>query len=95
MVRNMETLNRIYSLQNVYYFICEDSIATVNQLFDNKEISFPYQVIPKDTFYAYLPAPYLPFIGLVDRKKYTRVWTGAHFDFDREISVLKKEGIIQ
>jgi uncharacterized membrane protein YphA (DoxX/SURF4 family) len=95
MVRNMETLNRIYPLQNVYYYICEDSVATVSHLFDNKEISFPYVVIPRDTFYTYIPAPYLPFIGLVDSGKYTRIWTGANFDFDREISVLKEEGIIR
>ncbi|MCL2290402.1 MAG: DoxX family protein [Bacteroidetes bacterium] len=95
MVRNMETLNRIYPLQNVYYFICEDSIGTTAQLFDNKEISFPYKTIPKDTFYTYLPAPYLPFIGLVDSGKYTRIWTGANFNFDRETPILKEEGIIR
>jgi len=95
MVRNMETLNRIYPLQNVYLFICEDSVATVNQLFDNKEISFPYKVIPRDTFFTYIPAPYLPFLGLVDSGKFTRVWTGANFDFDREVPVLKEEGIIR
>jgi len=95
MVRNMETMNRIYPLQNVCFFIYEDSVTTVNQLFDNKEISFPYKVIPKDTFFTYIPAPYLPFLGIVDSGKYARVWTGANFDFDREISVLKKEGIIR
>jgi len=95
MVRNMETLNRIYPLQNVYFFIYEDSVATVNQLFDNKEISFPYKVIPRDTFFTYIPAPYLPFLGLVDSGKFTRVWTGANFDFDREVPVLKEEGIIR
>jgi uncharacterized membrane protein YphA (DoxX/SURF4 family) len=95
MVRNMETLNRIYPLQNVYYFICEDSVATVSELFDNKDISFLYKVVPKDTFYTYIPAPYLPFIGLTDSGKYTRIWTGANFDFDREIPVLQAEGIIR
>jgi hypothetical protein len=94
MVRNMETLHRIYPLQNVYYFICEDSIVATTHLFDNKEISFPYKIIPKDTFYTYLPAPYLPFIGLVDSGKYTKIWTGANFDFDREIPILREEGII-
>jgi len=94
MVRNMETLNRIYSFQNVYYFIYEDSLATVSQLFGNKDISFEYKIIPRDTFLYYLPAPYLPFISLVDSGKFTRVWTGANFDFDREIPVLKREGII-
>lgn len=95
MVRNMETLNRIYPLQNVYYFICEDSLASTVHLFDNKDISFPYKVIPKDTFFNYIPAPYLPFIGLVDSGRYIRIWTGANFDFDREIPVLKEEGIIR
>ena len=95
MVRNMETLNRIYPLQNVYYFICEDSVATTADLFDNKEISFPYKIIPRDTFFSYLPAPYLPFIGLVDSGKYTRIWTGANFNFDRETPILKEEGIIR
>ena len=95
MVRNMETLNRVFPLRNVYYFICEDSVATINQLFDNKEISFPYLLIPRDTFYNYLLAPYLPLIGLVDSGKYTRVWTGANFDFDREIPILKEEGIVR
>ena len=95
MVRNMETLHRIYPLQNVYYFICEDSIATPAQLFDNKEPSLPYKVIPRDTFYTYLPAPYLPLIGLVDSGKYTRIWTGANFDFDREVPILREEGIIR
>ena len=95
MVRNMETLNRIHPLQNVCFFIREDSVTTVNQLFDNKEISFPYKVIPPDTFHNYLPAPYIPFIGLVDSGKFIRVWTGANFDFDREIPILKAEGIIR
>ena len=95
MVRNMETMNRIYPLQNVYFFICEDSVATVNQLFDNREISFPYTVVPHDTFYSYLLAPYLPFIGLVDSGKYIRIWTGSNFDFDREVPILKQEGIIR
>ena len=95
MVRNMETLNRIYTFEDVVYFVCEDSLATVSQLFDNKEISFIYKTIPKDTFYCYLPAPYIPFIGLVDSGKFIRVWTGANFDFDREIPVLKREGIIR
>jgi len=95
MVKNMETLNRIYPMQHVYYFICEDSITTTADLFGNKEISFPYKIISKDTFHTYLPAPYLPFLGLVDSGKYTRIWTGANFDFDREISVLRKEGIIR
>jgi uncharacterized membrane protein YphA (DoxX/SURF4 family) len=94
MVRNMETLNRVHPLQNVYFYIYEDSIATPADLFEHKAISFPYRVIPKDTFFKYLPAPYLPFLGIVDSGKYTRIWTGANFDFDREIPVLKKEGII-
>ena len=95
MVRNMETLNRIYSFQNVYYFIYEDSLAKVNQLFGNKDISFEYKIIPKDTFFYYLPAAYLPFIALVDSGKFTKVWTGANFDFDREIPILKQEGIVK
>jgi uncharacterized membrane protein YphA (DoxX/SURF4 family) len=95
MVRNMETLNRIYPLQNVYFYVCEDSLVSPAALFEHKEISFPYKVIPMDTFYSYIPAPYLPFIGLVDSGFYTRVWTGANFDFDREISILKQEGILR
>jgi uncharacterized membrane protein YphA (DoxX/SURF4 family) len=95
MVHNMETLNRIYPLQNVYYFICENSLVTPAELFEHKEISFPYRVIPRDTFYNHLPAPYLPFIGLVDSGYYTRIWTSANFDFDREVLVLKKEGILR
>jgi uncharacterized membrane protein YphA (DoxX/SURF4 family) len=95
MVRNMETLNRIYPLQNVYYFICEDTLATPADLFDHQEISFPYKIIPRDTFYTYIPAPYLPFIGLVDSGYFTRVWTGANFDFDREVSILREEKIIR
>ena len=95
MVRNMETMNRIYPMQNVYFFVCEDSAVTSFELFDHKEISFSYKVVPKDTFYTYIPAPYLPFLGLVDSGKYTRVWTGANFDFDREIPILKEEGIIR
>ena len=94
MVRNLETLNRVYPLQNVYFYLCEDSIATPEDLFEHKEISFPYKLIPKDTFYTYIPAPYLPFLGLVDSGKYTRIWTGANFSFDREIPILKEEGII-
>jgi hypothetical protein len=94
MVRNMETLHRINPMQNVYYYVCEDSLRTVADLFDNKEISFPYRIIPKDTFAAYMPAPYLPLLGLVDSGKYTRIWTGATFDFDREVPILKQEGII-
>jgi uncharacterized membrane protein YphA (DoxX/SURF4 family) len=94
MVRNMETLNRIHSLQNVYFYICEDSVVTYANLFDHKEFSFPYKVIPKDTFYTYIPAPYLPFLGIVDSGKYTRIWTGANFHFDREIPILREEGII-
>jgi uncharacterized membrane protein YphA (DoxX/SURF4 family) len=94
MVRNMETLNRIYPLQNVFYYICEDSFVSPAELFEHKDISFPYKVIPRDTFYAYIPAPYLPFIGLVDSGQYIRVWTGANFNFDREIPVLKEEGIL-
>jgi uncharacterized membrane protein YphA (DoxX/SURF4 family) len=95
MVRKMETLNRIYPLQNVYYYICEDPLVSVAELFEHKEISFPYKIIPRDTFYTYIPAPYLPFIGLVDSGYFTRVWTGASFDFDREISILKEEKIIR
>jgi uncharacterized membrane protein YphA (DoxX/SURF4 family) len=94
MVRNLETLNRIYPLQNVYYYIYEDTLTSIAELFDHKDLSFPYKIIPKDTFYTYIPAPYLPFLGLVDSGKYTRVWTGANFNFDREISILKEEGII-
>ena len=95
MVRNMETLNRIYPLQNVYFYLYEDTLAHSAELFENKEISFPYKIIPKDTFFTYIPAPYLPLIGLVDSGKYTRIWTGAHFNFDREIPVLREEGIIR
>jgi len=95
MVRNMETLNRIYPLQNVYYYICEDSLISYTELFDNKEISFPYKIIPKDSFYSYIPAPYLPFIGLVDSGKYIRIWTGTNFKYDRVIPILRDEGIVR
>jgi uncharacterized membrane protein YphA (DoxX/SURF4 family) len=95
MVRNMETINRIYPMQNVYYFLYEDSLATTSHLFANKEISFPFKVVPRDTFFTYIPAPYLPLIGLVDSGKYTRIWTGANFDFDREMPILKAERIIR
>ncbi|MDR2971654.1 MAG: DoxX family protein [Bacteroidales bacterium] len=95
LVRNIETLNRIHPLQNVYYYFCEESHVTLTELFGDSDLSFPYQIIPKDTFFEYLPAPYIPFIGLVDSGKYTRIWTGANFSFDREKQVLKKEGIIK
>jgi uncharacterized membrane protein YphA (DoxX/SURF4 family) len=95
MVRNMETLNRIAPLQKVYFYICEDSIVTPADLFEHKEISFPYKLIPKDTFYTYIPAPYLPFLGLVDSGYYKRIWTGANFNFDRETPILREEGIIK
>jgi uncharacterized membrane protein YphA (DoxX/SURF4 family) len=95
MVRNFETFNRIYPLQNVYYFICEDKIATPYDLFGNKEISFPYIVIPADTFHTYIPVPYLPFIGFVDSGKFTKIWTGASFDFDRVAPFFKEEGILR
>ena len=95
MVRNLETMNRIYPMQNVFYFLYEDSLTKTPHLFANKEISFPYKVVPKDTFFTYIPAPYLPLIGLVDSGKYKRIWTGANFDFDREVPVLKAEGIVK
>jgi len=93
MAHNLETMNRIYPLQNVYLFICEDSITTPDNLFEHKNSSFPYTIIPKDTFFNYIPAPYLPFLGIVDNGKFIKVWTGANFNFDREVQILKKEGI--
>ncbi|MDR0206710.1 MAG: DoxX family protein [Bacteroidales bacterium] len=95
MVRNFETMNRIYSMQNVYYYLYEDSLTTSSHLFAHKEISFPYKIVSRDTFFTYIPAPYLPLIGLVDSGKYTRIWTGANFDFDRVTSILKEEKIIE
>jgi len=94
MAHNLETMHRIYPLQKVYLFICEDSNATPDNLFEHKNSSFPYAIIPKDTFFNYIPAPYLPFLGIVDSGKFTKVWTGANFNFDREIQILKKEGIV-
>lgn len=94
MIGNFETWSRIYELSNTYIFVKQDTMSGDN-FFAQQELTLPYQFILPDTFDKYLFLPYLPMVCLVDSGKLRRIWTGASFNYDRELPILIKEGIIR
>lgn len=93
-VKELQTINNVYNIKNIFLLIKADDKDDINYLFHEKKPDFPYLLVPRDSFDVYRITNVIPTLAYVENNNYKVVWTSRSFNIDKFIKFLKNNDLV-